>query len=43
MAGRPARPRTTTFYKTIEIVDGRPVARYSDQKPESGSYEVIVR
>jgi len=35
-----ARGRTV-FYKTIEIIDGRPVARYSSQKPASGAYEVV--
>jgi soluble lytic murein transglycosylase-like protein len=28
-------------YKTIEIVEGRPVPRYSNTKPASGPYEVI--
>jgi soluble lytic murein transglycosylase-like protein len=31
------------IYKTVDIVDGRPVARYSSEKPASGSYEVIAR
>jgi hypothetical protein len=29
------------IYKTREIVDGRPVPRYSDRKPASGSFEVV--
>lgn len=28
------------MYKTIEIVDGKPMARWSNTKPESGPYEV---
>jgi len=28
------------FYKTVDIVDGRPVPRYSNTKPSSGNYEV---
>jgi soluble lytic murein transglycosylase-like protein len=31
------------IYKTIEIVDGRPVPRYSTDKPDSGEYEVVQR
>jgi hypothetical protein len=30
------------IYKSIEIVDGKPVPRYSDMKPSAGSYEVIA-
>jgi hypothetical protein len=29
------------IYKSIEIVDGRPVPRYSDKKPGIGTYEVM--
>jgi soluble lytic murein transglycosylase-like protein len=35
-----ARPRT--IYKTTEIVDGKPVPRYSDTKPASGPFEVVT-
>jgi hypothetical protein len=28
------------MYKTVEMVDGRPMTRWSNTKPESGSYEV---
>jgi soluble lytic murein transglycosylase-like protein len=31
------------IYKTIEIVDGRPVPRYSTDRPASGSYEIVER
>lgn len=41
-------PRSSTVktgkgvvYKTIDIVDGRPVARYSTERPASGSYEIV--
>jgi soluble lytic murein transglycosylase-like protein len=29
------------IYKWLEIVDGRPVTRYSTQKPLTGSYEIV--
>lgn len=38
-----SRVRKQVVYKTIEIVDGVPVARYSSEKPQSGAYEVIGR
>jgi hypothetical protein len=28
-------------YKTVEIIDGLPVARYSTERPASGAYQVI--
>ena len=31
------------IYKTTEIVDGRPVPHYSDRKPTTGAYEVVVK
>lgn len=34
--------RGRRIYKTIEMLDGRPVPRYSDKKPASGPYEVIL-
>jgi soluble lytic murein transglycosylase-like protein len=40
MARRPVQARKT-IYKTIEIVDGQVIARYSDRKPVSGSFEVV--
>ena len=33
--------RKLRIYKTIEIVDGRAVPRYSSEKPSSGSFEII--
>jgi soluble lytic murein transglycosylase-like protein len=43
MAGRAIDLRGSAIYKMTEIVDGRPVTRYSDHKPSSGSYEVVSR
>jgi hypothetical protein len=31
------------FYKTIEIIDGRAVPRYSTEPPSSGTYETIQK
>jgi soluble lytic murein transglycosylase-like protein len=39
-AGSPARGGTV-LYKTIEIVDGRVIPRYSTQKPVAGTYDVV--
>ncbi len=38
-AGRPVQ---RVIYKTIEIVDGRPVPRYSATRPATGIYEVVA-
>lgn len=43
LAGRPIQMRGRTMYKVTEYVDGRPVPRYTDKKPTSGSYEVVGR
>jgi soluble lytic murein transglycosylase-like protein len=37
----PARAAKRIVYKTFEIVQGRVVPRYSTQKPESGTFEII--
>jgi soluble lytic murein transglycosylase-like protein len=29
------------FYKTVEVIEGRPVTRYSDTPPSSGPYEIV--
>ncbi len=34
---------TRVIYKTIDIVDGRPVVRYTTERPASGAYEVVGR
>ncbi len=41
MAGRSIQMRGSQIYKTTEVVDGRPVPRYSDHQPASGGYEVV--
>ena len=33
--------KKNVIYKWMEIVDGRPVPRYSSQKPTVGSYEIV--
>jgi soluble lytic murein transglycosylase-like protein len=38
----PARGKAV-LYKTIEIVDGRSVPRYSSERPASGPYDIIER
>ncbi len=40
---RASRPVQRVIYKTIDIVDGRPVARYSGTRPTTGPYEVVSR
>ncbi len=39
----PTRPVRRIIYKTIEIVDGRPVASYTTERPASGTYEILGR
>lgn len=39
----PYTTRKLRIYKTIEIVDGRVIPRYSSEKPVSGSFEIITR
>jgi soluble lytic murein transglycosylase-like protein len=43
LAGRAIEMRGQTLYKVIEYVDGRPVPRYTDKRPATGSYEVVNR
>jgi hypothetical protein len=49
VAGAERAPATTqgrgreVVYKTIDIVDGKPVPRYSTEPPPSGEYEVLSR
>lgn len=40
----PTQPRVTgrAIYKTIEIVDGQPVTKYSNTRPTSGAYEIVT-
>jgi soluble lytic murein transglycosylase-like protein len=39
----PYTTRKLRIYKTIEIVDGRVVPRYSSERPSSGSFEILAR
>jgi soluble lytic murein transglycosylase-like protein len=43
MTARPAEARPPQLYKVIDIVDGRPVPRYTDRKPASGAFELVSR
>jgi soluble lytic murein transglycosylase-like protein len=38
----PAAP-SNAIYKWMELVNGKPVARYSNKPPESGAYELVSR
>ena len=39
----PVTPAPNVIYKWMELVGGKPVARYSNKPPESGAYEVVNR
>ena len=41
-AAAPAAP-PNSIYKWMELVNGKPVARYSNKPPESGAYELVTR
>ncbi len=36
-------PRKRLIYKTLEIVDGRPVVRYSSERPSTGAFEIVTQ
>jgi soluble lytic murein transglycosylase-like protein len=36
-----ARPGKKVFYKSMDIVNGQPVVRFSTERPSSGNYEII--
>jgi hypothetical protein len=40
-AASASRSGRRVIYKTVEIVDGRPVPHYSDKPPASGPYEIV--
>jgi soluble lytic murein transglycosylase-like protein len=42
LARRPIEPRGSQIFKVVEIVDGRPIVRYTDMKPATGTYEVVA-
>jgi len=39
--GTTSAPARKVYYKTVEVIDGRQVVRYSDTPPASGRYEII--
>jgi len=41
MAARPIETRGSQIFRYTETIDGRPVTKYSDHKPATGSYEVV--
>jgi soluble lytic murein transglycosylase-like protein len=43
ITARPIVPRGNLIYKVTEVVDGRPVVRYTDKRPASGTYDIIGR
>jgi soluble lytic murein transglycosylase-like protein len=42
ITGPVARAGRRVFYKTVEMVDGRPVPKYTNARPSSGQYEVVA-
>jgi hypothetical protein len=38
---QPVNSARRVIYKTLEIVDGRPVPSYTDIRPKSGPYEIV--
>jgi soluble lytic murein transglycosylase-like protein len=40
---QPASLNKRVVYKTIEIVDGRAIPRYSTRKPAAGTFEIVVQ
>jgi soluble lytic murein transglycosylase-like protein len=43
IAGRPLQPRSNRIYRTTEIIDGREIVRYTDQRPPAGAYDIVTR
>ena len=41
MAGSPIQRRGGVIYRTTEVVGGKVLTRYTDQKPASGAYEAL--
>ena len=37
------RKAKTVIYRVVDIVDGRPVVRYTSERPANGAYEVLER
>lgn len=38
----PAAP-ASVIYRVMDVIDGRPMVRYTTERPESGAYEVVQR
>jgi soluble lytic murein transglycosylase-like protein len=43
LTARPIVPRGNVIYKVTEVSDGRPVVRYTDKRPTSGTFTVVGR
>ena len=41
--GAVAAPAKLTIYKTLEVLDGRAIPRYSTEEPPAGTYEIVRR
>ena len=41
MAGRTIELRAGQIYKVTDVIDGRPVIRYTDKRPITGTYEIV--
>lgn len=41
LSAGPVALRTNRIYRVAEVVDGRSVVRYTDQKPSSGTFDVV--
>ena len=39
----PTSKRKLVIYKTIEVLDGRAVPRYSSERPSSGTFQIVSR
>jgi soluble lytic murein transglycosylase-like protein len=42
MSSRPLAAHDGVIYRTIELIDGRPVPCYSDRRPPHGSYDIVA-
>jgi hypothetical protein len=42
-AGEGPSRRKLIIYKTIEVLDGRAVPRYSSERPRAGTYQIVSR
>ena len=40
MAARPLVMQDKSLYKVTDTIDGRPIVRYTDKKPSTGTYEI---